>query len=77
MADRSFLAWPFFEERHRALAGQLETWAAKNLADIAHHNVDAACRGLVAELGKAGFLALTAPGADGERLDVRSLALVR
>src|SRR6185312_4185595 len=27
MGDRSFLAWPFFEERHRALAGEVEAWA--------------------------------------------------
>jgi acyl-CoA dehydrogenase len=27
MADRSFLDWPFFEPRHRALADALEAWA--------------------------------------------------
>ena len=51
MPDRSFLSWPFFEDRHRALAERLEAWCAKNLP-VDHHDVDAACRGLVALLGK-------------------------
>jgi acyl-CoA dehydrogenase len=71
MADASFLAWPFFEDRHRALAGELESWCAANLP-VEHGDVDAACRRLVAMLGEAGWLAHTAP-----ELDVRSLALIR
>ena len=27
MADTTFLAWPFFDEGHRALARDLEPWA--------------------------------------------------
>ena len=27
MLDRSFLAWPFFEDRHRRLAADLDAWA--------------------------------------------------
>jgi len=27
--DKSWLAWPFFEERHRALERDIEAWAAK------------------------------------------------
>jgi len=77
MSDRSFLNWPFFEARHRALAEKLEAWAAENLADIDHHDTDAACRALVTQLGEAGWLQLTAPSEEGERLDVRSLALAR
>src|SRR5665213_288246 len=77
MSDRSFLSWPFLEERHRALAQKLEGWAAKNLAHVDHTNVDAACRGLVTKLGNDGFLEATAPGKDGEPLDVRTLALTR
>ncbi len=77
MSDRSFLNWPFFEARHRALAGKLDTWAAENLAGIDHHDTDAACRKLVTQLGEAGWLQLTAPDDDGGRLDVRSLALTR
>ncbi|QRZ14483.1 acyl-CoA dehydrogenase family protein (plasmid) [Paracoccus methylovorus] len=73
--DKSFLDWPFLETRHRELAVALEDWCAANLpAD--HGDVDAACKGLVAALGRAGFLRHTGAGAD-EVLDVRSLCLIR
>jgi acyl-CoA dehydrogenase len=76
MPDRSFLAWPFFEERHRALAPALEAWAARELhAFEAVRDVDGACRELVARLGAAGWLKHAAPE-DG-RLDVRALCLAR
>ena len=52
MPDRSFLDWPFFEDRHRALADELDAWAAANLGAIDHADVDAACRRLVAALGE-------------------------
>lgn len=75
MPDRSFLDWPFFEPRHRDLAAALEEWAAANLP-VDHDDVDAACRGLVAKLGQGGWLLHS--GADaGERLDVRTLCLIR
>ncbi len=56
---------------------KLDAWAADNLAGIDHHDTDAACRALVQKLGDDGWLQLTAPGDGNERLDVRSLALVR
>ena len=77
MLDRSFLAWPFFEDRHRRLAADLDAWAKANLAHVDHHDVDAACRRLVRALGDGGWLKLTAPGEGNDKLDVRSLALVR
>ena len=78
MLDRSFLLWPFFEERHRALAARLEPWAAQHCEDVDHHDVDAACRGLVQKLGHDGWLEHTAPGDDeSEKIDVRTLALIR
>ncbi len=77
MPDKSFLSWPFFDARHRALAAKLESWAQANLAGIDHSDVDAACRKLVAQLGEGGWLKLTAPGDDMSTLDVRSLALCR
>ncbi len=77
MLDRSFLNWPFFEDRHRALANKLAPWANSNLGNIDHHDTDTACRALVKKLGDDGWLHLTAPGDAHERLDVRSLALVR
>ncbi len=82
MADRSFLGWPFFDDRHRALAGELEAFAGTRLGAIDHGDTDTACRALVRELGEAGFLAHTAvdPGAGpaaGVQLDLRSLCLAR
>ena len=76
VADRSFLTWPFFEERHREAAAALEAWCAAHLP-VAHGDVDVACRGLVAALGAGGWLAHTAPEGAGDRLDVRMLCLVR
>ena len=76
MSDRTFLDWPFFEQRHRALAAEAEDWAAANVAQLVdHHDVDGSCRRLVAAMGEAGFLDHAAP-ADG-RFDVRSLCLLR
>ena len=77
MADTSFLTWPFFEDRHRALAERIEHWCAANLP-VDHADVDAACRTLVQKLGRDGFLAHTAPDPDAPSpLDVRALCLMR
>ncbi|WP_137109572.1 acyl-CoA dehydrogenase family protein [Rhodobacter sp. SY28-1] len=75
MSDQSFLDWPFFEARHRELAAALEDWCAANLP-VSHSDVDAACKGLVAALGAGGWLRHSGTG-EGERLDVRSLCLIR
>jgi acyl-CoA dehydrogenase len=77
MPDRATLNWPFFEDRHRAWAEKIGTWAKVNLAHVDHHDVDAACRKLVKALGEGGYLQVTAPGEGNERLDVRTLALAR
>lgn len=75
MSDRSFLDWPFFEPQHRALAAALEDWCAAHLP-VDHADVDAACRALVEMLGAGGWLRHTGAG-EGERLDVRTLCLIR
>lgn len=78
MVDKSFLNWPFFEPRHRDLAAHLETWANANLDAIDHQSADETCRQLVTILGDAGFLAHSAVGGeDQQKLDVRSLCLIR
>jgi acyl-CoA dehydrogenase len=48
MADLTFLDWPFFEERHRALARALEAWCEAELTDDQEEDVDQACRDLEA-----------------------------
>ncbi|ASP32096.1 acyl-CoA dehydrogenase family protein [Labrenzia sp. VG12] len=75
MSDKTFLQWPFFEDRHRILSEELENWADAHLADVDHADTDAACRELVTALGKGGFLQHS--GAPDGKLDVRSLCLIR
>ncbi|MGO4125062.1 acyl-CoA dehydrogenase family protein [Inquilinus sp. YAF38] len=81
MPDRSFLDWPFFEDRHRALAAELDAWAGATLPGLVdHYDVDGSCRRLVAALGRDGWLRHAVPASHGgasERLDVRSLCLIR
>lgn len=82
MPDCSFLDWPFFAARHRALAEALEAWATREAALLASDegDVDAACRTLVTRLAAGGWLRHVVPeahGGHGESLDVRSLCLVR
>ena len=76
MADTTFLAWPFFEERHRKLAAGVEEWSEAWLGKVHPLDLDATCRTLVAEMGRAGWLKLAV--SDGRsRPEVRSLAICR
>jgi acyl-CoA dehydrogenase len=80
MSDRNFLDWPFFDDSHRWLAADLESWCFANLAHNHGPDVDAECRSLVARLGQAGWLRYCVPAAYGgvhDNLDVRSLAVIR
>ena len=81
MADSSFLDWPFFEDRHRKLARDLEAWASAQLAASHDANVDEACRKLVRELGSGGWLKYaiggTAYGAAADNIDTRALCIIR
>jgi acyl-CoA dehydrogenase len=77
VTDRTFLTWPFFTDRHRALADAIERWCAAKLP-VDHDDVDAACRKLVAQLGRDGWLMHTAPDPlIPAPLDVRTLCLMR
>lgn len=81
MADRSYLRWPFFDERHALLHEGLWNWSEAHLCG-GHHDgdVEASCRDLVARLGEAGWLSLCVPavyGGANPGLDVRSLCLAR
>jgi acyl-CoA dehydrogenase len=82
MPDRSFLAWPFFDDAHRALAARLEAWTTTEIAPYEHdeHDVDALSRRFVRMLGDDGWLRYCVPQDYGGRfakLDVRSLCLIR
>ncbi len=77
MADRSFLNWPFFEDRHRDLTAALDDWCGANLP-VDHHDADEACKQLVAKLGRDGWLVHSAVDPDSPgTLDVRCLCLIR
>ncbi|MGF6272866.1 acyl-CoA dehydrogenase [Massilia sp. UYP11] len=69
-----YLDWPFFEERHGALARELDAWAADNLHDAHGSDVDAICRALVARLGRAGWLR---HAVGEEAIDTRAICLIR
>ena len=75
------LAWPFFDDQHRAFAAGLDSWiAAGGLGVVDHGDVDAACRTLVARLGAGGMLQPCVPAAHGgaaDGLDSRLLCLAR
>ena len=73
MADRNYLDWPFFEQRHRALEAELDRWAAAQLNGAHGTDVDAACRGLVRLLGDAGWLKY----AIADTIDTRAVCLIR
>tara|TARA_R110002124_G_scaffold131203_1_gene293319 strand:+ start:10513 stop:11664 length:1152 start_codon:yes stop_codon:yes gene_type:complete len=78
MSDATFLTWPFFEDRHRALAADLDKWAARELAHVDHTDTDSACRALVRSLGEGGWLKHAAVDPNGTgSLDVRTLCLIR
>lgn len=80
--DRDHLAWPFFENPHRKLAGDLWTWAEREMTRHAEseRNVDATCRELVRQLGESDWLRYCVPSSHGgafAKLDVRALCLCR
>jgi acyl-CoA dehydrogenase len=77
MLDKSYLHWPFFDERHRKLAEHLNVWAEHQSWSADFHDVDGLCRDLVQRLGRDGWLRHSAPGDGGEAIDVRTLALIR
>ena len=71
MADTSYLAWPFFDDGHRAYAREVERWAGQELppllsgAEDNSESVYTCVARLVAEMGKAGLLRVCVPKAYG------------
>jgi len=75
---REHLDWPFFGNEHRAVAAELDSFAATGaLAGIDHADTDAACRRLVKALGDAGLLAIATGAAGRTAIDSRALCLAR
>jgi len=81
MSDPQYLAWPFFEDRHRALAQTLEAWAAQHIDQAHSDDVDAQCRALVRQLGAAGWLKHAVGGVEhgghSDVIDTRAICLIR
>ncbi|HEY0393528.1 MAG TPA: acyl-CoA dehydrogenase family protein [Candidatus Elarobacter sp.] len=80
MSDTTFLSWPFFDDEHRELASALDRWAADTVSDDEYEDVDAACRALVAALGRDGWLRYAVPARFGgafEDVDSRAVCIVR
>ncbi len=78
MGIPAHLAWPFFEDTHRALAESVTAWAGTQVVDAP--SVDDACRDWVSRLGTAGFLRYCVPQAWGgalPALDSRALCVLR
>jgi acyl-CoA dehydrogenase len=78
--QRDHLAWPFFDDTHRQLAAGLGEFAKAALSEVAHDDVDAACRALVRQFGEAGWLRYCVPATHGgalPTLDSRALCIVR
>ena len=83
MSDKSFLQWPFFDAEHHELALRLDSWANQHLPSLTaneHDDLDGTCKAIVKALGDAGFATYAVPASAGgqhEKLDVRSLCLIR
>jgi acyl-CoA dehydrogenase len=80
MSDTRYLDWPFFEERHRVLARQLEDWAAVHVPHAHGADVDTECRSLVRSLGAGGWLKHAVggkPHGTSDAIDTRAICLVR
>ncbi len=74
------LAWPFFDEEHRAFAAVVERFVCGAGALDDEHDADASCRAWVAELAQAGILRACVTDFYGglrTALDVRTLCLAR
>jgi len=83
MSETSYLSWPFFEEHHRTLASTLDAWAEEHMEALTaneHEDLDGTCVALVRALGDAGFTGYAVPASGGgnhEKLDVRTLCIIR
>ena len=79
MTDRSWLDWPFLDDRHRALEREVAAWRDRDLTIENDDDPLAACRSYVAQLAAGGWLihAVPDPAADARSLDVRTICVIR
>jgi acyl-CoA dehydrogenase len=81
LVEQSHMEWPFFDERHRVLARELDAWASKHIRAGHEKDVDAACRKLVRQLGEGGWLKYAiggkAYGASSDAIDTRAVCVIR
>ena len=73
MSSARYLNWPFFEDKHRTLARELDAWATQHVPHDHGPDVDAQCKSLVRSLGAAGYLR----HAVGDTIDTRAICLIR
>ena len=81
MSAQDHLDWPFFDDRHRALAQTLDAWAMQHIDQSHGSDVDAQCKALVRQLGEAGWLKHAVGGVEhggsSDVIDTRSICLIR
>jgi len=80
MGAPAHLEWPWFDASHRELAAAAHAWAATNIDEKEPDDVDAACRRLVSDLGRAGWLRYCVTSDYGgalSDLDTRSICILR
>ena len=81
MRDTRDFEGPYFEDRHRTLARELDAWASEHVGPAHGSDVDAACKALVRALGQGGWLrhavAGTIHGGAADAIDTRSICLIR
>jgi acyl-CoA dehydrogenase len=81
MNPTQHLDWPFFEDRHRSLAQELDAWATAHIAHQHAANVDDTCKQLVRQLGEAGWLRHAIAGREhggvNDTIDTRAICLIR
>ena len=80
--NNAFLEWPFFDDTHRRLAADLETWVDTHHKTLEAEGVDeiTAVRAIAKLLGDGGWLRWLLPqslGGPHARVDVRSLCIAR
>ena len=83
VSEKTYLGWPFFDDAHRDLEQRLDAWASEHMPALTaneHHDLDGTCVAIVRALGEAGFAGYAVPASGGgnlEKLDVRTLCVIR